>query len=220
MLLALAAAALPLLAGCGGGGGGGETTPQKPFRPAATLRVVGGTTRTAKPEWVLLVKTRPGDANILSAQILLPPVALVDALAVRGLCARSELKSDRCAGKQRLGSSRVVTPASDRPLSGPVYVVSGPGRQLHLAYVLGGPTSLLLEGLVENQPNRIGASVEEVPDTAMTSFELRIAGGSSGYLVLSRDICHGKPMADAMFTGQEGQTYREEVPLQAECGGR
>lgn len=215
LLAAALAATLVLVAGCGGGS---ETTATMPFEPQATLHAIGGTRRPAKPDLVLTVQTRPGDANISSAHVELPPVALVDATSIRSICGRKELESSRCAGKQSLGTSRVVSPSLARPLTGPVYVVSGPGRQFHLAYVLGGPLHLLLEGKIESKGGRIAAGVEEVPDTPMKSFELRIAGGKSGYLVLDRDICHGNPTATATFTSQEGQTHEEQVPLLAECG--
>jgi hypothetical protein len=63
------------------------------------------------------------------------------------------------------------------------------------------------------------AGVEDVPDTPLESFELTIAGGRSGYLILSRDLCQGKPMATASFTSQDGQSRQEEIPLLASCGG-
>ncbi len=210
-----AAVVLTALAGCGGGS---EMTTTRPFQPHATLRAIGGTKRTAKPDLVLEVQTRPGDVNIRSARVELPPVLLVDATSIAGLCARRELESKHCAGQKPLGTSRVISSAFGKPLSGPVYVVSGPGRQFHLAYVLGGPLHLLLEGAVETKGGRITAGVEEVPNTPMKSFGLTISGGPSGYLVLDRDICSGSPMATATFTSQEGQTDEEQIPLLAECG--
>jgi hypothetical protein len=205
-----------LLGGCGGGSG--STSTEAPFSPRAALTVIGGTTRTSKPDIVLKVLTRPGDANIRSAKVELPPVALVDAEAIRRLCARSELESKNCAGRQSLGTSTVVSPSFGKPLHGPVYVVSSPAGKFDLAYVLGGPTDLLLEGKVQSEGGRIGAGIENVPDTPIESFELKIAGGPSGYLVLDRDICHGKPTATVTYSSQEGQTDEEKVPLTAECG--
>lgn len=207
-----------LLGGCGGGSDSTSTEASAPFAPRATLKVVGGTTRTSKPDIVLEVTTRPGDANIRSAKVELPPVALVDAESIRRLCARSELESKNCAGRQSLGTSTVVSPAFGEPLRGPVYVVSDPAGRFDLAYVLSGPTSLVLEGKVQSEGGRIGAGIENVPDTPIKTFELKIAGGEHGYLVLDRDICRGKPMATVAYTSQDGQSDEEKVPLTAECG--
>jgi hypothetical protein len=205
------------LAGCGGGSDTG--TSSEPFQPQASLTAVGGTARTEKPAFVMQVVPRPGDPNIRSVAVTLPPVVLVDPTAIRQLCTRKELKSDRCAGHQRVGFARVVSPVYPKPLSGPVYAVSGYGALPHLAYVLGGPANVLLEGRIVSKRGRIQAGADDLPDTPVRSFELTIDGGSGGYLVLSRDICHGNPTADATFRSQDGQVNEQEISLTAECGG-
>jgi hypothetical protein len=219
LTLAAPLAAAALLAGCGGGSSSTSSEASAPFAPHATLKSVGGTTRTSKPAITLDVTAHSGEANIRSAKVELPPVALVDAESIRRLCARSELESKNCAGRQALGSAEVVSPSFGEPLKGPVYVVSGPGAKFHLAYVLGGPTELVLEGAVESENGTIGAGIENVPDTPIRSFVLKIAGGKTGYLVLDRDICAGKiAPATVTYESQEGQSHEEKVPLQAECG--
>src|SRR6478672_10666340 len=94
LLGALSCAAL--LAGCGGDSG--TTAPTKPFEPHATLRAVGGTVRTDKPRLVIRVEARPGDQNIRSVAVNLPPVVLVDTTAIGKICSKAELESDDCAG--------------------------------------------------------------------------------------------------------------------------
>jgi hypothetical protein len=212
-----AALAVAGLAGCGGDDS--ETTaPSEPFQPQAELRAVGGTERTDKPAFVLRVQTRPGDANIRSVAVNLPPVVLIDATSIGAICNQRELERNRCAGRKRLGFARVVSPAFAGGLSGPVYAVWAGGRLPDLAFVLGGPADILLRGRVVSQGGRIEAGVEDIPDTPVRSFRLRIDGGRNGYLILSRDICRGDPEADATFTSQEGRTREERVPLSADCG--
>ncbi|HEX6230019.1 MAG TPA: hypothetical protein VFZ41_11225 [Solirubrobacterales bacterium] len=212
-----ALAAAIVVAGCGGDSE--ETAPSEPFEPQGTLRAVGGTTRGEKPAFVFRVDARPGDTNIRSAEVILPPVVLVDVAAIGRLCSRRELRSKRCEGRQRFGFARAVSPAYRAPLSGPVYAVSGFGRLPHLAYVLGGPANLLLEGRVVSEGGRIGAGVDDVPDTPLEIFELRIDGGKRAYLVLSRNICAGEAAAaDATFTSHEGQVVERKIPLMADCG--
>jgi hypothetical protein len=214
--LAVLASAI-VIAGCGGSD---STTSSQPFAPQASLRAIGGTARTDKPELVIHVDARPGDANIRAVAVDLPPVLLVDPTALAGVCAQHALESNDCAGKRRVGSARAVSPAYDEPLAGPVYAVSGGGGSglPRLAYVLSGPADLLLYGKVVSKGGRIQAGVEDVPDTPLKSFELRIAGGKPGYLILSRDICKADAVADGTFTGQGGQVHREKVPLEADCG--
>lgn len=204
------------IAGCGGGSE--SSTPSEPFEPQASLRAIGGTVRTDKPQFVMLVKARPGDANIRSAAVTLPPVVLVDQTAIRGLCSKRELGADDCAGHKRMGAARVLSPAYSGALAGPVYAVSGFGGLPRLVYVLNGPAKVLLQGRIVTKGERIQAGVDNVPDTPLKTFELRIDGGKPGYLVLSRNICRAKAMADASFTSQDGQTYTRQIPLKVDCG--
>jgi hypothetical protein len=213
-LVALATALV--VAGCGGDSD--STTSSEPFAPQATLRAIGGTERTDKPELVMRVVTRPGDVNIRSVAVELPPVVLVDTKALGGVCAESKLNSDGCAGHHRVGFARALSPAYDGALSGPVYAVSGSGGLPRLAYVLSGPADILLYGRVISKGGRMQAGIEDVPDTPLSSFELTIDGGKPGYLVLSQDICKTDAVADGTFTSQDGEVHREKIPLVAECG--
>jgi hypothetical protein len=215
-LLAALATAIAL-AGCGGDS---ETTVSTaPFEPQATLEAIGGTARTDKPEIVLRVEPRPGDANIRSVAVNLPPVVLVDTTAVGRICSESELESNGCAKSNRLGVARAVSPAYEGALSGPVYVVSGSSGGLPgLVYVLSGPADVQLRGRVVSKGGRMQAGVDDVPDTPLKSFELTIEGGRSGYLVLSRNICGAEAIADGIFTSQDDQTHRQKIPLEADCG--
>jgi hypothetical protein len=164
------------------------------------------------------VTTRPGEENIRSVALNLPPVVLVDTTAIGKICSESELESRGCAGRNRLGHARAVSPAYDEPLSGPVYIVSGSGRLPGLVYLLGGPADVQLRGRVVSKGGRMQAGVDDVPDTPLRTFELTIDGGRSGYLVLSRDICAAQAVADGTFTSQEGQIHRQKIPLEADCG--
>jgi hypothetical protein len=200
-------------AGCGGGSG---TTTSQPFEPHATLRAIGGTVRTDKPKLVMRVATNPGDANIRSVTVNLPPVVLVDTQAIRRLCSRGEMQSNHCAGRQRLGFAQVHSPAYKAPVSGPVYAVSGP-KGFSLVYVLSGPVNSLLEGRVVSKGGRMQAGVEDIPDVPLKTFELTIEGGKAGYLVLDRNICGAEEVAEGTFTSQEGQVHRQKIPLVADC---
>jgi len=174
--------------------------------------------RTDKPQFVFRVVVRPGDANIRSAAVNLPPVVLIDPTALGDICPRRDLEADDCAGHRRLGTARVRSPAYAGGLEGPVYPVSGFGGLPRLAYLLDGPADILLEGRIVSRGGRIQAGVEDVPNVRFDSFELRIEGGGPGYLVLSRDICAASPTADARFRSQDGQVSSQRIPLLADCG--
>ncbi len=215
LLLGALACALTLAA-CGGGSG--EETSTAPFEPQVSLRAIGGTMRTDKPTLAITVRARPGDANIRSVNVNLPPVVLVDTTAI-DICSQKELADEDCAGHSPIGTARAVSPAFEAPLSGPVYVVSGSGRIPGLAYLLNGPEEVVLRGRVISKGGRMAALVDDIPNVPLRTFELRVDGGKDGDLVLSRDICHGDPVADAVLVSQDGSRYAQRVPLEADCGG-
>jgi len=205
-----------LLAGCGGDSG--DDAAAEAFEPRVSIEAIGGTARTAKPELAIRVATRPGDANIRSAAITLPAAVLADQAALGNLCSESELEDDRCAGRQRMGTARAVSPAYGAPLTGPVYAVSGSGGLPRPAYVLsGGGAELLLRGDINVVGQRIQATVEDVPEIPLDAFRLTLDGGKPGYLVLSRDICASPAVADVALTSQEGESVERRVPIEAEC---
>lgn len=217
VVLLLSLALVPLAAGCGGGEDESEEPPAA-FQPQATLTAIGGTTRTEKPELVLRVEARRGDANIRSAAVTLPSAFLVDQTAIRNLCSERELEAKDCSGRKRIGVARVASPAFNGALVGPVYPVSGSGGLPRLAYVLEGPATILLRGRIEVEGARIKAGVEDVPDVPLDTFVLRIDGGAPGYLVISRDICRNETSADVSFTSQGDETFEQTIPLRADCG--
>lgn len=205
-----------LLVGCGDGSD--EEGSAAEFEPRVSIEAVGGTERTDKPEIVIRLATRPGDANIRSAAITLPTAVLADQAVLGNLCSESELEADRCAGRSRMGTARAVSPAYDAPLSGPVYAVSGSGGLPRPAYVLtGGGAELLLRGDINVVGQRIQATVEDVPDIPLDSFRLSLDGGKSGYLVLSRDICAEPAFADVDLTAADGEISAQRVRIEADC---
>ncbi len=214
LFAALVATAL-LAAGCGSDSG--TETASLPFEPHAALKAVGGTVRTDKPDFVIDVTARPGDENIRSVAVNLPPVVLIDSTALGDICGKGELSSNECAEHKPVGSSHVLSPAFQGALTGPVYAVSGFGQLPRLIYLLNGPAHVRLEGRVVSKGGRIQAGVDDVPDTPLKTFELRINGGKTGYLILSQNICKGDPVADGKFTSQGGQIFTEKIPLTAEC---
>jgi hypothetical protein len=214
-LTALLAASV-VLASCGGSD---SETSESAFSPKASLAAVGGTKRTDKPDLVFTVEPRAGQPNLRAVRVELPPVVLVDPISIGRFCSEGELKADDCAGRPRLGVARVTSPSYDAPLEGPVYAVTGSGGLPRLAYVLSGPTDVLLRGRIESAGGTIAAGVDDIPDVPFERFTLRIEGGKQGLLVLSRDVCRGEPAGEGTFTSQDDQVERRQIPLVADCGG-
>ena len=112
-----------------------------PFAPtlgASILNGSAGTSRSSHPALRVDVGGTPGGANILGADVLLPPAFQVDQANLGNLCSESELVANRCAGKNTIGTATATTPLLDQQLSGPVYAVSGSGGLPRLAMILNG----------------------------------------------------------------------------------
>lgn len=212
----VALASVTVLAGCGGGSD--STGSDAPFEPRASLEAIGGSVRADKPRLVMRVDARRGDENIRSVAINLPRAFFVDATAIGKICSKRELEETECAGRQRLGSARVLSPAYDGALAGPVYAVTEGGELPALVYLLSGPADVVLRGQVVSKGGRIQAGVEDVPDTPLRTFELTVDGGERAYLVLSRNICGAPAVADGTFVSQDGQTHEQQIPIEADCG--
>jgi hypothetical protein len=213
-----------------------------PFAPtlgASILNGSAGTSRSSHPALRVDVGGTPGGANILGADVLLPPAFQVDQANLGNLCSESELAANRCAGKNTIGSATATTPLLDQPLSGPVYAVSGSGGLPRLAMILNGPASQPVELIVRadtvTRGNQIASVISAAPDARITSFSLTIDGGSSGYLVNNTNLCtktkkgkkkkgkKGKKqvrtsqVASAVFTGQNGATAQRSTTIAMDC---
>jgi hypothetical protein len=214
-----------------------------PFNPTLSASILNGrsgTTRSSHPALQVNVGGTPGGANILGADVLLPPAFQVDQANLGNLCSESELASNQCAGRNTIGSASATTPLLDQPLSGPVYAVSGSGGLPRLAMILNGPASqpvqLIVRADTVTRGNQIASVISAAPDAQINGFTLTIDGGSTGYLVNNTNLCSttkkakkkkgkkGKKkqvrtsqVASATFTGQNGATSNRSTTIAMDC---
>ena len=139
-----------------------------------------------------------------------------------------------CAASARqtsvIGSATARTPLLDRPLSGKVYFVKGvrtdpkTGRQIKtlptLLVQLRGDIALDLRATTAvDAKSRLVTTFAPIPDAAVSSFRLTLAGGKHGILaVTSRDgICTGAQKAALVATGHNGKRAPSTVTLGTPC---
>jgi len=195
------------------------------FKPKMTIRQKGGkkaTRRSANPELQFDLRTRPGDANIKSLAVTLPAAFAIDQRHLGNICSEKELVEDACEGRTPIGTASTTTPLLDRPLAGPVYAVSGGGGLPRLAFILDGQVSLLPRAESKSVVKKGGigllkTTVPVVPDAAIGHFALTVFGGKTGYLNNTRSLCSRKANVRVDFTGQNGKTYRQMVPVKSAC---
>src|SRR6185503_19053689 len=116
------------------------------FKPKMGVRYLGKRSKTRRgdnPRLQFDLWTRRGDANLSSVAVTLPKSFAIDQRHLFNICAKAQLETELCHGRQAMGHASVNTPLLDHPLEGPVYAVSGFGKLPRLAFVLAGQVTLI-----------------------------------------------------------------------------
>src|SRR5262249_42290303 len=148
------------------------------------------TRRNQDPSIRFDLNTRAGDANIRSIAVTLPNALEIDQGHLGNICARSELETTHCAGRQPIGTVKDETPLLENPLEGLAYAVSGYTGLPHVAFILGGQVMVVPQGKSESvKGGRLRTEVPTVPDVPIGHFQLTLFGAKKGYLTITRSLC-------------------------------
>ena len=194
-----------------------------PFAPKFAVRQLGGrkqTKRGANPALRFELTTRPGDANIRTIAVTLPPAYSIDQRHLGGICSEKELTATNCAGKQSIGTASTDTPLLDQPLQGPVYAVSGGGGLPRLAFVLDGQVRLLPRAESLSVKGGLKTTVPVVPDAPIGHFVFNLSGGKTGYLQNTRAICAKPPKIKVDYTAHSGRVSTQSVRVKTTCSSK
>lgn len=174
------------------------------FAPTFSLALSGGHRRGAYPQLKATLTAQPGDANVKSAVVTLPPSLFLAQENIRGICTRAQARADVCPASSVIGSARAETPLFDEPLEGPVYLRSSNNPLPDLVAVLSGRSvRIVLEGRVDSHRRGIRASFEGLPDAPVRRFTMTIFGGRRrGVLTSAEELCRKPQIAQARFLGQ------------------
>ena len=194
-----------------------------PFKPRLTIRQLGGhkgTGRTKNPRLRFDLRTREGDANLKWVSLTLPKAFAIDQRHLGNICSRAQLASERCAGRQAIGTVMTQTPLLDAPLSGPAYAVSGFGKLPHVVFILEGQVRVMPEVESSSVHNgHLKSVVPVIPDVPIGHFRLNLYGGGKGYLVNTRDLCGGRISAKVQYIAQNGKRLTQRPRIKTSCGG-
>ncbi len=192
-----------------------------PFAPKMAITQLGGrkaTNRSQDPSLAIELNTTPGDANIKSLSVTLPKAFEIDQRHLGNICDRSELASDKCAGRQAIGEAITETPLLEAPLRGPVYAVSGYGVLPHLAFILGGQVTLMPEAESSSVQNgRLKTIVPVIPDAPIGHFRFTLFGGTQGYLSNTQSLCSAPTVSTVEYNAQNGKTLTQQVKTKTAC---
>lgn len=185
------------------------------------------------PGLVARVTQGEGQANIGRARVSLPLSLALDPFNTRKVCGyEAGLRAD-CPAATRIGSATAVSPALNRPLRGPVYLVQGirihPQTRARIRTLpsllakLDGEVRINLRGTTDVERLRLVSTFERVPDAPVSRFELRIAGGRRGILAVTgrrRGICQRRRVSDVQLTGHNAKQVVSRVGWWRPAGAR
>jgi hypothetical protein len=193
-----------------------------PYSPQLELAFKGGMKRTGNPAVRATLRQKPHQANSAAATVLLPKSEFIDNSHISNPCTRVQFAAEECPPKSVLGKVVARTPLLDKPLRGKVYFRSNGGdRELpDLVADLRGQLRILLVGYIDSVDGRVRTRFLGLPDAPVTSFTLKLFGGSRGLIENSRNLCLSKPRVKIRLKAQNGRSQDTNPRIGLPCGKR
>jgi hypothetical protein len=198
------------------------------FKPALSLKLSGGTKRSAHPALKAVVTYPQGAnyANTAKASVALPHSEFLDQAHIRTICTRVQFAAGAgngagCPAGSIYGHVVAQTPILEAPLEGPVFLRSSNHNLPDLVMALHGPPSLPLAieavGRIDSVNGGIRSSFEAIPDAPLSKVVLEMQGGKKGLIVNSTDLCLGVHRADVRMSGHNGKSHKVAPAIRARC---
>jgi hypothetical protein len=193
------------------------------FRPRLSLRLKGGAKRGDYPSLRAEVRPRPGDANIASASVALPPSEFLAQEHIDTICTRGQFAREACPGQSVYGHARAFTPLLDQPLEGNVYLRSSDNPLPDLVAALrGGGKGIAIDvvGRIDSVKGGLRGTFDALPDAPVSKFVMKLRGGKRGLLVNAENVCAAPQLGSARFVGKNNLGERLRPRLAYQCGKR
>ncbi len=188
------------------------------FKPRIDLRFLGGTKRGDHPALRVVVKPRPGDANIASSQVTLPPSIFLDQAHIKTICSKVQFAADRCPQGSVYGHVRAFTPLLEAPMEGPAYLRSSAHELPDLVFALRGHgIEVNVAGRIDSFRGGIRGVFPTIPDAPVRKFVLTLKAGSRGVLVNAENLCRAPQLARARFVSQANRGWVMRPEVKAQC---
>lgn len=188
------------------------------FKPRIALKLNGGTKRGDHPSLRVVVRPRPGDANIASSQVTLPPSIFLDQGHIDTICSKAQFAADRCPPGSVYGHVRAFTPLLEAPMEGPAYLRSSEHKLPDLVFALRGHgIEVDVAGRIDSFKGGIRGSFPTIPDAPVSKFVLKLKSGARGVLVSAENLCRERQLARARFVGHANRGWRLQPEVKADC---
>jgi hypothetical protein len=201
------------------------------FKPKLSLALSGkGQTVDGKhPGLTAHLVANSSDANVKKAVVSLPLSLALEPENANGLCEPADAAANRCPAKSIVGMAKAVS-VLHVPLQGPVYFVRGvrknsKGQQIRTLPKLfipltgeGVHINLHADSSIDSK-SRLVTTFHDLPDADLSTFDLAIAGGKHGILVVThhQNVCKGAQVATVAFDGQNGGAATSNVTMKTPC---
>ena len=191
------------------------------FKPRLSLRLRGGTKRGDYPSLRAEVRPHPGDANIASAVVRLPPSQFLAQNHIETICTREQFARGACPAKSAYGRARAFTPLLDQPLEGNVYLRASENPLPDLVAALrGGGKGIAIDvvGRIDSVGGGLRGSFDLLPDAPVSKFVMTLKGGKHGLLVNSKNLCGSAQRAVARLVGKNNLGLKLRPLVGVRCG--
>ncbi|HET9677228.1 MAG TPA: hypothetical protein VFP21_06975 [Solirubrobacterales bacterium] len=188
------------------------------FKPKLGFTLRGGDRRGDFPSLRATLVPRPGDANLSSVSVNLPPSLFLEQSRVRAICTRVQLAAEACPKEADYGHAWVRTPLLAEPMRGPVYLVASANRVPDLLFDLHGQgIAIRVQGRIDSRHGGIRVRFDTVPDAPVTKFAMTMPGGKRGILVNSEFLCARPQRAAVRMVGHanRGERYAAAIGVPA-----
>jgi hypothetical protein len=191
-----------------------------PYSPHLRLAFKGSMKRTGNPAVRATLRQKPNQANSAGATVLLPKSEFIDNSHISNPCTRVQFAAEACPPKSVLGTVVARTPLLDEPLRGNVYFRSNGGdRELpDLVADLRGQIRIVLVGYIDSVKSRVRTRFLGLPDAPVTSFTMKLFGGSRGLIENSRNLCTAKPRFELRLKAQNDRSRVTNPLIDLPCG--
>jgi hypothetical protein len=192
------------------------------FKPEFHARISGPTTRAKNPQIRVVVKAKPGQANIARTALNLPHSLFLDQGHIKQVCTRVQLAAKQCPQSSIYGHAEAGSPLLKQKLKGPVYLVSSKHKLPDLLADLRGQINIQLDGVISSNHGGLKTVFNNTPDVPLKSFVLNMRGGEKSLLQNSTNLCKSPQLAILNMKGQNGKTVKNnKLRLNvASCGGK
>jgi hypothetical protein len=188
------------------------------FRPRISIALEGGTRRGRRPTLRVVVRPRPGDANIASSQVTLPSSLFLEQGNIDTVCTRRQFVARACPPGSVYGRVRAFTPLLDQPMEGPAYLRSSDNTLPDLVFALRERgIEIDLAGEIDSVKGGLRGTFPAIPDAPVSKFVLTLPGGKRGLLVNSANLCAAPQLATAKFVGHNDLGLISKPPLSVKC---